>query len=110
MGIHSRKKKKLQKEIAIQTKKETQYIYMYKQNALNLRFRQINSFQPPEEHDLPVMRPTYAVRILFKTVWYPPRPLPEHTESNQQRNCQKQGMSDASHTLYKLARNIHESK
>ena len=51
---------------------------MYKQNALNLRFRQINSFQPPEEHDLPVMRPTYAVRILFKTVWYPPRPLPEH--------------------------------
>ena len=45
---------------------------MYKQNALNLRFRQINSFQPPEEHDLPVMRPTYAMRILFKTVWYPP--------------------------------------
>jgi len=40
--------------------------------------KQINSFQPPEEHDLPVMRPTYAVRILFKTVWYPPRPLPEH--------------------------------
>jgi len=36
---------------------------MYKQNALNLRFRQIISFLPPEEHDLPVMRPTYAVRI-----------------------------------------------
>ena len=74
---------------------------MYKENALNLRFRQKKPFQPLEEHDKPINRPTCAVYIRLKCVWRPTRPLPEHANILISKETARNKACQTRHVRYK---------